>query len=76
MTLNPQLNQSVDNANQLIKQKEQIESQIQEYEAILRSHKVGMKTPLVDSDGFPRADIDVYAVRTARSHLASTATLI
>ncbi|KAJ3260108.1 26S proteasome non-ATPase regulatory subunit 9 [Boothiomyces macroporosus] len=70
MTLNPQLNKSVDNANQLIKQKEQIESQIQEYEAILRSHKVGMKTPLVDSDGFPRADIDVYAVRTARSHLA------
>ncbi|KAJ3270236.1 hypothetical protein HDV01_000453 [Terramyces sp. JEL0728] len=60
----------VKNANQLIKQKEHIESQIQEFEAILRSHKVGMKTPLVDSEGFPRADVDVYAIRQARSQLA------
>ncbi|KAJ3324298.1 26S proteasome non-ATPase regulatory subunit 9 [Boothiomyces sp. JEL0866] len=71
MTLNPQLDQSVESANQLIKQKEQIESQIQEFEGILRTHNVGMKTPLVDNEGFPRADIDIYAVRTARSQLAS-----
>jgi 26S proteasome non-ATPase regulatory subunit 9 len=29
-----------------------------------------MKTPLVDAEGFPRADIDIYAIRTARSALA------
>ncbi len=28
-----------------------------------------MKTPLVDHEGFPRADIDVYAVRNARAAL-------
>ena len=29
-----------------------------------------MKTALVDRDGFPRADIDVYSVRNARAALA------
>lgn len=28
-----------------------------------------MTEPLVDSDGFPRADIDVHAVRISRSEL-------
>ncbi len=28
-----------------------------------------MKTPLVDHEGFPRADIDIYAVRHARAAL-------
>jgi len=29
-------------------------------------HNVTMNTPLVDPEGFPRADIDVYAIRHAR----------
>lgn len=32
---------------------------------------VGMKGPLVDNEGFPRADIDVYAVRVARNKTIS-----
>jgi 26S proteasome non-ATPase regulatory subunit 9 len=28
-----------------------------------------MKTPLVDKEGFPRADIDIYAIRNARAAL-------
>ena len=28
-----------------------------------------MDTPLVDRDGFPRSDIDVYAVRQARNEI-------
>lgn len=36
-----------------------------------------MDDPLVDREGFPRADIDVYAVRVARNHLIrKTSTLI
>lgn len=30
---------------------------------------VGMHEPLVDAEGFPRADIDVYQVRTARHNI-------
>ena len=30
-----------------------------------------MKGPLVDNEGFPRADIDVYAVRVARNKAIS-----
>ncbi|KAN0087627.1 26S proteasome non-ATPase regulatory subunit 9 [Tylopilus felleus] len=28
-----------------------------------------MTTPLVDSEGFPRADLDVYAIRSARARI-------
>ncbi|EEC42717.1 predicted protein [Phaeodactylum tricornutum CCAP 1055/1] len=31
---------------------------------------MGIDTPLVDSDGFPRADIDVYRARSLRARLA------
>jgi hypothetical protein len=31
---------------------------------------IGMDGPLVDSEGFPRADIDVYSVRHARHQIA------
>ena len=30
---------------------------------------VGLKGPLVDRDGYPRSDIDVYAVRVARNKI-------
>ena len=30
---------------------------------------VGMKGALTDAEGFPRADIDLYAVRTARNRI-------
>ena len=32
----------------------------------LQQQDVGMDGPLVDTEGFPRADIDVYSVRHAR----------
>ena len=32
---------------------------------------VGMKGPLVDNEGYPRSDIDVYAVRQARNKIIS-----
>lgn len=30
---------------------------------------VGMEGELVDGEGYPRSDIDVYAVRTARNKI-------
>jgi len=41
--------------------------------AFLASTSVGMHGPLVDEEGFPRADLDLYAVRTARNVVAVTA---
>ena len=37
---------------------------------MLSSIGVGMDKPLVDSEGFPRSDIDVYQVREARNKVA------
>ena len=53
-------------AQALISQKTAIESEIQTHTTILASNKVDMQTPLVDREGFPRDDIDIYAVRRAR----------
>ena len=51
---------------ELIERKEIIEKQISEQFTILSTNQSTMNTPLVDTEGFPRADIDVWAVRHAR----------
>lgn len=53
-------------AQALIAKKSQIQSEIQSHISILRANNIDMTTPLVDSEGFPRADVDIYAVRKAR----------
>jgi 26S proteasome non-ATPase regulatory subunit 9 len=50
----------------LISQKEGLETDLLAQYDILKSHNSTMSTPLVDSEGFPRADIDIWAVRHAR----------
>jgi len=50
----------------LIQKKENVESEISTYLSILRSNNIDMSSPLVDVDGFPRSDIDIWAVRKAR----------
>ncbi len=39
-------------------------------EALQAGNMGGVSTPLVDADGFPRADVDVHATRTMRNRLA------
>jgi len=56
----------MEQARALIAQKDGIESQIETHLSILKVNNVTMSTPLVDPEGFPRADIDIYAVRNAR----------
>ncbi|KAJ3051971.1 26S proteasome non-ATPase regulatory subunit 9 [Rhizophlyctis rosea] len=54
-------------AQHLVREKDAIEANIREFEAVLQSQKVGMDDPLVDREGFPRGDVDIYAVRHART---------
>lgn len=58
-----------DRVMQLIQEKDRIESEIREQTAILETNRVGMHEPLVDQDGFPRNDIDVFKVRHARHQI-------
>ncbi|XP_034941343.1 26S proteasome non-ATPase regulatory subunit 9 [Chelonus insularis] len=51
---------------ELMKQKDEIEVTLRELKLILDTNHVGMNDSLVDSEGYPRADIDVYQVRHAR----------
>ncbi|GAA5871262.1 hypothetical protein JCM3774_000894 [Rhodotorula dairenensis] len=46
-----------------------IQAQLDVYFDVLRSNGCNMETPLVDPEGYPRADIDVAGVRTARVHI-------
>ncbi|XP_039960650.1 26S proteasome non-ATPase regulatory subunit 9 isoform X2 [Bactrocera neohumeralis] len=52
----------------LMAEKEAMESKISDYGNILNAN-VGMDGPLVDAEGFPRNDIDVYQVRQARQQI-------
>jgi len=54
---------------ELMKQKEDLEEEIKALNQVLESQNVGMEEPLVDDEGFPRADIDVYQVRHARHNI-------
>ncbi|KAF9153324.1 hypothetical protein BG015_003654 [Linnemannia schmuckeri] len=56
-------------AQALMKQKDELEAEIRSQQDDLQSQKVGMNDQLVDSSGFPRSDIDLVVVRTARSNI-------
>lgn len=63
----PQVVRMADEIRELMNKKDKIENEIREYLDVLQSQKgVGMDGPLVDEEQFPRADIDVRAVRQAR----------
>ncbi|XP_043099246.1 26S proteasome non-ATPase regulatory subunit 9 [Puntigrus tetrazona] len=63
-------NVTEDDVRLLIKRKDDIEEQIQAYYDMLQTDGVGMDAPLVDLEGFPRADVDLYKVRTARHNIS------
>jgi hypothetical protein len=62
--------------NQLVAQRELLETEADAIGSELMSPGVrgeppaGIKTPLVDKDGFPRGDIDIYRVKLLRGRLA------
>ncbi|KAH8583289.1 p27 like 26S proteasomal subunit with a PDZ domain [Cryptosporidium sp. chipmunk genotype I] len=57
---------------ELAKRKDEIEKEVSELMDFLNScgPDVGISGKLVDSEGFPRSDIDIYAVRKARNRIA------
>ncbi|KAG2470490.1 PSMD9 ATPase, partial [Polypterus senegalus] len=61
---------TVEEVQKLVKQKDLIEEQIRAYFNVLEDQKdVGMNGPLVDLEGYPRGDIDLYQVRNARHNI-------
>ncbi|GJJ13118.1 hypothetical protein Clacol_007368 [Clathrus columnatus] len=56
----------MDLAKSLTSRKELLQAELDTQFAILKANNSTLQTPLVDAQGFPRADIDVYAVRHAR----------
>ncbi|KAK0138137.1 26S proteasome non-ATPase regulatory subunit 9 [Merluccius polli] len=54
----------------LIKKKDDIEEQIKAYYDVLEDQGVGVEGPLVDAEGFPRSDVNLYQIRTARHNIS------
>ncbi|CDJ27829.1 26S Proteasome non-ATPase regulatory subunit 9, putative [Eimeria mitis] len=58
-------------AEEVYRQRQQVEERMEALASFLTSDGMpGLDGPLVDEEGFPRADIDVHAVRDARHRLA------
>eukprot|EP00744_Colponema_vietnamica_P014611 GILI01020449.1.p1 GENE.GILI01020449.1~~GILI01020449.1.p1 ORF type:complete len:313 (+),score=47.65 GILI01020449.1:967-1905(+) len=55
---------------ELSAQRDQLELKSKSALAFLQSTPVGVTGKLIDEEGFPRADVDIYAVREARHTLA------
>ncbi|KAF8313959.1 proteasome 26S subunit [Cantharellus anzutake] len=66
MSFSPTHEPTRERALALIEQKDTIQAQIEHHLSILRTNNSTMQSPLVDAEGFPRADIDVASVRTSR----------
>lgn len=49
--------------------RKKIEDELIMNKVVLESNRVGMNDTLTDKDDFPRNDIDVWAVRQARSNI-------
>ncbi|XP_028312737.1 26S proteasome non-ATPase regulatory subunit 9 isoform X2 [Gouania willdenowi] len=64
------LNITMDDVKNLIKKKDEIEEQIKAYYDVLEDQGVGVSGPLVDAEGFPRADVNLYQIRTARHNIS------
>uniref|UniRef100_A0A0K0E0C6 26S proteasome regulatory subunit p27 n=1 Tax=Strongyloides stercoralis TaxID=6248 RepID=A0A0K0E0C6_STRER len=53
----------------LISERDNVDRKLEELGKILEANGVTMDTPLVDGEGFPRNDIDVYTIRHTRSEI-------
>ncbi|XP_068559888.1 26S proteasome non-ATPase regulatory subunit 9 [Cebidichthys violaceus] len=61
---------TMDDVKDLVKKKDEIEEQIKAYYDVLEDQGVGVEGLLVDAEGFPRADVNVYQIRTARHSIS------
>merc|ERR1712241_1318258 len=64
------MNYTREDALKLNDEKIKIEKEITEWKSVLDSEDdVGMNGPLIDNEGYPRNDIDIVKVRTARQKI-------
>ncbi|XP_033947268.1 26S proteasome non-ATPase regulatory subunit 9 [Pseudochaenichthys georgianus] len=61
---------TMDDVKNLMKKKDEIEEQIKAYYDVLEDQGVGVEGSLVDPEGFPRGDVNVYQIRTARHSIS------
>ncbi|CEP13398.1 hypothetical protein [Parasitella parasitica] len=54
-------------AQKLIARKDKLEQDLKELEDVLTSAGVGMDTPLIDNEGFPRSELDIHTIRASRN---------
>ncbi|KAH9065531.1 hypothetical protein EDB87DRAFT_1085240 [Lactarius vividus] len=62
----PSPDSPTERARELMARKDAIEAELEAQGSILRANNTDMRQPLVDREGFPRSDLDVWAVRHAR----------
>ena len=55
-----------DRAFQPLQQKDTLEKELMELHSNLQNQNAELGQSLIDDEGFPRADIDVYSVRLSR----------
>ncbi|KAF7298944.1 Nas2-N domain-containing protein [Mycena indigotica] len=56
-------------ARALMQRKDEIDSHLQFHATQLADEGVTMDSPLVDAEGFPRPDVDIYRVRNSRKSI-------
>uniref|UniRef100_A0A1A7Z1A7 26S proteasome non-ATPase regulatory subunit 9 n=1 Tax=Iconisemion striatum TaxID=60296 RepID=A0A1A7Z1A7_9TELE len=61
---------TMDDVKNLIKKKDEIEEQIKAYYDVLEDQGVGVEGSLVDAEGYPRDDVNLYQIRTARHNIS------
>eukprot|EP01134_Creolimax_fragrantissima_P003134 CFRG3134T1 len=69
-----QINRKKALAKSLLKKKDEAEEELKDLYEALRSHGVGMSESLVDSEGFPRADLEIHQIRILRNTIAHKTT--
>ena len=58
--------------DELIKARDLIENSLRQSIRELEEMGIGPNDSLIDAEGFPRVDIDLYRVRSLRSSISST----
>ncbi|CAL1616614.1 unnamed protein product [Knipowitschia caucasica] len=61
---------TMEEVQNLIKKKDEMEEQIKAYYDVLEDQGVGTQGSLIDEEGFPRDDVNLYQIRTARNQIA------
>lgn len=62
-------NEARASALKLLEEREGIDEEIELQSQVLRAQNVSMQSPLIDSEGFPLAQPDLLAVRSARARI-------